>query len=78
MSLKYNYSRLGLERSTSALEALEIITQLLEKYGVHGNPKTKGDSHSDCGGNSFLIADSSSVWVLETVDKHWAALQVTS
>nr|CAI5827513.1 unnamed protein product [Callosobruchus analis] len=68
--------RLGLERSSSANEALDVITQLLEKYG-QGGPCSKDDPgfvyH-----NSFLIADSTTAWVLETSGKHWAAAQVTS
>ncbi|CAH1108877.1 unnamed protein product [Psylliodes chrysocephalus] len=68
--------RLGLERSSSATEALEVITQLLEKYG-QGGPCSKSDPtlvyH-----NSFIIADATTAWVLETSGKHWVAEQITS
>lgn len=63
--------RLGLERSSTADEALDVITSLLEKYG-QGGPCSNNDEgfvyH-----NSFLIADSKRAWVLETSGKHWAA-----
>lgn len=70
------HCRLGLERSSSATEALEVITQLLEKYG-QGGPCSKSDPtlvyH-----NSFIIADATTAWVLETSGKHWVAEQITS
>lgn len=65
-----------MERSSSAIEALENITKLLEKYG-QGGPC----SNTDPGlayHNSFLIADPTTAWVLETCGKHWVAEQVTS
>ncbi|XP_018574937.1 secernin-3 [Anoplophora glabripennis] len=68
--------RLGLERSSSATEGLEVITRLLEKYG-QGGPCSKNDS-GFAYHNSFLIADPTTAWVLETSGKHWAAIQVTS
>ncbi|CAG9853915.1 unnamed protein product [Phyllotreta striolata] len=68
--------RLGLERSSSATEALDVITQLLEKYG-QGGPCSKSDPtlvyH-----NSFIIADAKIAWVLETSGKHWVAEQIDS
>ncbi|KAJ8921007.1 hypothetical protein NQ315_015803 [Exocentrus adspersus] len=67
--------RLGLERSSNATEALEVITGLLEKYG-QGGPCSKTDS-GFAYHNSFLIADPGTAWVLETSGKHWAAVQVT-
>ncbi|KAF5296278.1 hypothetical protein FQR65_LT10273 [Abscondita terminalis] len=68
--------RLGLERSSSALEALEIIIKYLEKYGQGGVCSL--DDPNSCYHNSFIIADSESAWVLETVGKHWVAEHVTS
>uniref|UniRef100_A0A1Y1KD81 Dipeptidase n=1 Tax=Photinus pyralis TaxID=7054 RepID=A0A1Y1KD81_PHOPY len=67
--------RLGLERSSSASEAVDVITQLLDQYGQGGS--CFKDTNF-CAHNSFLIADSKCAWVLETIGKHWAAEQVTS
>lgn len=68
--------RLGLEHSSSALEALEVITKYLEKYGQGGECDI--DNPNFCYHNSFLIADPETAWILETTGKHWAAEQVTS
>ncbi len=65
--------RLGLERSTTADAALEVITSLLETYGQGGSG---GYQHKFYYHNSFLIADRHRAWVLETVDRHWAARRV--
>ncbi len=65
--------RLGLERSRNALEALEVMTELLERYGQGGNC---GFQHPFYYHNSFIIADPRQAWVLETADRHWAARQV--
>ncbi|XP_057670909.1 secernin-3 [Diorhabda carinulata] len=68
--------RLGLERSATATEALEIITGLLEKYG-QGGPCSNNDT-SLVYHNSFIIADPTTAWVLETSGKHWVAEQIKS
>lgn len=65
--------RLGLERARTAPEALDVITRLLEEFGQGGNCVQDGHLYYH---NSFLIADPQGSWVLETVDKHWAARQV--
>lgn len=67
--------RLGLERGNTALEALNIITSLLKKYGQSGNC---GFSHPFQYHNSFIIADPTEAWVLETAGREWAAEKVTS
>lgn len=68
--------RLGLERSQSAKEAVDIITSLLEEYG-QGGPCSDTVSNFTYH-NSFLIADRSEAWVLETAGTLWAAEHVTS
>lgn len=65
--------RLALERAQSAVQAVEIIVELLEKYGQGGNCVQDGHLYYH---NSFIIADPADSWVLETVDKHWFARQV--
>lgn len=62
--------RLGLERSTSAHEALQTITDLLDRYGQGGNHAYR---HRFYYHNSYLIADKQEAWVLETIDRVWVA-----
>ena len=68
-----DFLRLALERTTTAFAALELITNLLEKYGQSGNC---GFAHPFYYDNSYLIADRGEAWVLETAGKQWAAEKV--
>ncbi|HEY9076929.1 MAG TPA: C69 family dipeptidase [Anaerolineaceae bacterium] len=68
-----DFLRLALERAKTAWDALQVITQLLEKYGQGGNC---GYNHPMYYHNSFLIADPKEAWVLETADIHWVAEKV--
>ena len=66
--------RAALERAVTPREALQIIIDLLETFGQGGNCTAHGNTtyyH-----NSFIIANADDAWVLETVDKQWAARQV--
>lgn len=66
--------RLALERADTAEKAVDVITELLDKYGQGGNCM-----EDECGftyHNSFLISDRTEVWVLETAGKYWAAERV--
>ncbi len=67
--------RLALERTITAVQAVELIVELLEEYGQGGNCVQEGHLYYH---NSFLIADGVESWVLETVDKQWFARQVKS
>jgi hypothetical protein len=62
--------RIVLERATSADDALEISTALIETYGQGGS----GEPHeNEPYFSSFLFADARAGWVLETSDRTWAA-----
>ncbi len=65
--------RLALERTKTADTALELITDLIAKYGQHPNGGYKNELLYH---NSFIIADKNKAWVLETAGKHWVAKQV--
>ena len=66
--------RLGLERGKSALKALNIIADLLEKYHQGGGCAYSDPSWSYH--NSFIIADNQDAYVLETADDWWIAEKV--
>lgn len=68
-----DFLRLALERAATADEALDVMIDLLEKYGQGGN---HGYLHSMYYHNSCLIADHETAWVFETAGKHWAAERV--
>ena len=62
--------RLALERSTTAHEAVGVITDLLERHGQggscsHDHPKLRYH-------NSFLVADPAGATVVETAGRAWA------
>nr|XP_045003841.1 secernin-3 isoform X2 [Jaculus jaculus] len=67
--------RLGLERADTAEKALNVIVDLLEKYGQGGNC-TEDSKMEFSYHNSFLIADRNEAWILETAGKYWAAEKV--
>ena len=67
--------RLGLERSASAREAVQVVVDLLEKHGQggscsHEHPRFTYD-------NSYLVADPAGAFVLETAGRRWAVEEVT-
>lgn len=66
--------RAALERAREPLQAVHVIIGLLEQFGQGGNCVTDGEHlfyH-----NSFIIANADDAWVLETVDREWAARQI--
>jgi len=65
--------RAALERATNPREAVQVITDLLEKFGQGGNCTYGEELYYH---NSFILANADDAWVLETVDKQWAAKQI--
>jgi dipeptidase len=66
--------RLALERAVTPREAVQVIVDLLEQFGQGGNCASHGETmyyH-----NSFILANADDAWVLETVDRQWAARQL--
>jgi secernin len=66
--------RLGLERGRDALGALDVLTELLGTEGQGGVCDTDGLAYW----SSFMIADTTSAWILETTGRTWAARPVVS
>jgi len=66
--------RLALERADTSQKALEIIIELLAEFG-QGGPCGFEDKKLTYH-NSFIIADASEAWVLETSGYLWAAKRV--
>jgi len=65
--------RLALERAETAAEGVEVIAALLTEFGQGGNCTHSGKLYYH---NTFLLADPAEAWVLETVDREWAASRV--
>ncbi|XP_058040101.1 secernin-1 isoform X3 [Ahaetulla prasina] len=67
--------RLGLERGSTAKEALDVIVSLLEEYGQGGNYYEDGNMcHTFL--SAYLIVDRKEAWVLDTIGKYWAAEKI--
>lgn len=66
--------RLALERADSAVNALDVLTQLMDQYGQGGNCGYQKEFYYD---NSFLIADKQSAYILETSGKNYAAVELS-
>jgi dipeptidase len=67
--------RLGLERGGTAREACDVMTALLEKHGQGGSPR-HNDPKAPCYDSSFIVADPTAAWVLETSGRDWVARRV--
>ena len=67
--------RLAVERAESAVQAVELITGLLERHGQGGGCGYEDRSFTYH--NSFIVADGSGAWRLETAGRRWAAEPVS-
>jgi secernin len=65
--------RLGLERGSTAAEAVEVMVALLEQHGQGGACHPNGRSPY---WSSFLVADRDHAYVLETSGRAWATEEV--
>ena len=66
--------RLALERASCAKQAVDVIGELMEKYGQGGNCGFDKQFHYD---NAYLVADKNEIWHVETAGKHlWAAKKI--
>ncbi len=66
--------RLALERAVSAADAVQVITDLLERYGQGGDCGHLGRFYYH---NGFVVADPHEAYVVETVGRWWAVEQVS-
>lgn len=66
--------RLGLERASTAAEAVDVITRLLAQFGQGGN---NGHITRSYFNNAFMIADASEAFVLETLGREWLLERVS-
>jgi hypothetical protein len=64
--------RFGLERGRSAVEALDVMTVLLEQFGQGGACQADGHPYW----SSFVVADADTAWVLETSGREWEVEEV--
>src|SRR5437667_5264744 len=66
--------RLGLERSRTADDAREVITNALTEHGQGGSGEPGSDAPYF---SSFLVADPRGGWIIETSARTWAARPIT-
>ncbi len=68
--------RLALERARTAAEAVEVIGRLLQQHGQFGSGLPAMPTEAGAYDNSFIIADPTEAWVLETTGRRWIARRV--
>jgi dipeptidase len=65
--------RLGLERAASALQAVDVLTGLITRYGQGPYAGCAAEEDHD---NAFLIADAREAFVLEACGPYWGLQRV--
>ncbi|MBT4496894.1 MAG: hypothetical protein HOC74_04195 [Gemmatimonadetes bacterium] len=65
--------RLGLERSRTAAEAVEVMTDLISEYG---QGKFENDVDVRTYDNGYIVADPREAYVIETAGHQWAVKKV--
>lgn len=65
--------RLVLERSRSARQAVDILTDLMNRYGQGGHVGGSAESGRD---HAFLVADPCDAYLVETAGSHWAVQEI--
>jgi secernin len=68
--------RLGLERATTAEEAVSVITDLVGTYGQWGSGVAGRPIEEGAYDNSYLVADPRQAWLVETSGRQWVARAV--
>ena len=66
--------RLTLERARTASDGVDVLTDLLGRYGPGGSGVPDSDDPYD---SSFLLVDGTSGWVVETSGRDWVAAPLT-
>jgi hypothetical protein len=70
--------RLALERATSAVEAVHVVSEMIDTYGQGGSGHdTSNGERARPYWSSFLIADPADAWVVETSGNVVEAMQVS-
>jgi dipeptidase len=66
-------TRLALERSRTARQAVDLLTGLVERYGQGAFSSRSTEAERD---NAFLIADPTEAYVVETAGHHWVYQEI--
>ncbi|XP_071158188.1 secernin-3-like isoform X2 [Mytilus edulis] len=72
-----DYVRLGLERCSTSKEALDTITELLDKHGQCGLTSQDHSFGQWSYNTSFIFVDLKEAWLLETAGEFWAAKHIS-
>ena len=68
--------RLALERARTAAEAVEVIGRLLQRHGQFGSGLPAMPTEAGAYDNSYIVADPTEAWVLETTGPRWIARRI--